>query len=153
MTGLDFLEKMNDIDSELLEASESYGKKNNIVKFRWLTAVASVAVVATLALAVRFVSINSTSNTESAFAFRGVSYELAELNDLNSYKIRPARSIESEYEVKKEDCGAKIGTVKVKVDGKVVECDVYQLASEEDGVRILAYPDGRYVVYVEKEEQ
>lgn len=155
MTGLSYLEKINDIDSDLLEASEIYGKKNNIWKFRWLAAAASIMLIATLSVVISNINREKTSNTEKAFVFEETNYELASLSDLDFYEISPARAVESEYEVTKEDCGSMVGKVKVEVDGKTVMCEVYLLASKEEDkkVRILAFPDGRYVIYVQKEEK
>lgn len=152
MTGLSFLENINDIDCELLEASEKYSKKK-IISIKWAAAAASLVLIAVLSIGIKVLGTQK-SNTENGFTFKGVSYELAKASDIRSIDICSEAVRSNTCEVSKEDLGEKVGTLKIYIDDKSVSCDVYLLAHALEGkdIKVIAYPDGRYIAYKVKEE-
>lgn len=156
MTGLDFLQKINDIDSDLLEASEVPKVKKNIINLKWLSIAASILLITSLAVVFSRIIKHKDNNTAVAFAYEGSDYEVASIHDLEAYELTPvARSAEDGLEVSKEVCGELIGTVDILLDDKKVECKVYSLASHNDDLRIIivALPKERYVAFVHKEDE
>lgn len=155
MKGLEFLEKINDIDSDLLEASENGVVKKNNFNFKWMSIAASILLIASLSIVFSRITKNKEKDTSAVFAYQGVNYEVAVASDLEAYGLTPvARSAEDGFEVPKEECGELLGEVELLMDDKKIKCKAYSLASYNDDLRIIvvALPKERYVAYVHRED-
>lgn len=158
MKGLDFLEKMNDIDYEFIEASNNYKKNRNTILFKWTAVAASFIIMAIVAKVIYPGNNHSASlvNESMVISVNGKNYECASIDKLIQYgivtDIGRGTTEDVDYTATADECGQLIGSVDVLIDGKIVKGRAYKHICNNDDVCLVEYPDNVYKIYVVKEK-
>lgn len=156
MKEIDFLEKINNIDDDLLEAAMEAPVKRFRFKTQYLAVAASIFFIVGAALFMQSAFRKNTPqpNTLIAFAMEGNTYEVATLKTYIQYGFLPEASMQRsrvEFPMPtKDSLGKQLGTVNITYNGKSVECKVYFHADFPDDkhVCIIELPDETYQIYV-----
>ncbi len=162
MNGIDILEQLNNLDPELIEGSEHYAgnrKKNRTIWLKLASVAAAVILFTALSIAINPFSDKkeNVANTDTAFAFCGANYELADWSELVEYGVVNEQSRfcseEDGYKAIRSDCGEPMGTVTISIDGNKVNCKLYRHVLVSDrSLCVVEFPDNVYKIYVVKED-
>lgn len=160
MTGIDFLEKMNDIDYDLLEAANRIPAKKR--KLCWQIYLPLVATIILL-IGLGFMTSHdkpqvAENNTLVAFYYNDVKFEMPSLNDYvelgKAGQDADSRSAVSIEKITEKDLGEKLGEIVISTEHGDMNCVLYRYAAKPDmkNVCILEFPGGDYQMYIAKDE-